>query len=178
MKIRINDISEKETVLPDERPVTDFPELDDLQASGECVFTAPLSSRLQVVREYDHIRVSGTVVTSVDLSCSRCLNRFPADIESHFTIFYTKATATEMDDEVELSEEDLVSAAYSGDEIDFTEQVIEQLLLELPVKPLCSPDCRGLCPSCGTDLNIKQCTCQEQPAGLIFSALRDFKVKQ
>lgn len=178
LKIRIPDITDKEKILEAEEAVDAYPALLGVQKSGECVFLSPLNIQLKVVREYDHIRVAGGVDTVVGLSCSRCTNRFTTDLSSDFTIFFTKASGLPLDDEVELTDQDLVAVTYDGEEIDFTEQIAEQVLLELPLKPLCRETCRGLCPNCGADLNSNMCSCQEEKASLTFSALKDFKAKQ
>ena len=53
---------------------------------------------------------------------------------------------------------------FFGDEIDITEALRENIILNLPSKPLCAPDCRGLCPHCGTDLNQDPCQCNPRLA--------------
>ena len=82
------------------------------------------------------------------------------------------------EEEIELSEQDLVSATYSGDEIDLTHELEEQVAMEIPLKPLCGEGCKGLCPVCGTDLNQAACSCQREQINLKFSALKDFKVSR
>ena len=55
--------------------------------------------------------------------------------------------------EREIEEDDLTTAFYENDEIDLGQLMHEQFYLALPMKPLCSDDCHGLCPICGTNLN-------------------------
>jgi uncharacterized protein len=98
-------------------------------------------------------------------------------LSSSFTIFYIKAASTQPEDEVELDEQDLISATYSGDEIDFADEVAEQILLEIPYKPLCFEECNGLCASCGTDLNNSDCSCSSKAVSMAFSSLQELKVK-
>ncbi|MDP2905278.1 MAG: DUF177 domain-containing protein [Candidatus Omnitrophota bacterium] len=43
--------------------------------------------------------------------------------------------------------------------IDLTEDIREGIMLDYPIKPLCKPDCSGLCPVCGADLNVHKCRC-------------------
>jgi uncharacterized protein len=83
-----------------------------------------------------------------------------------------------VEEEVALAEEDLVSVSYQGDTIDFTNEVQEQVLMEIPLKPLCSEGCKGLCSNCGADLNTGECCCARSGAGFTFSALKDFTVKK
>lgn len=177
MKIRVADIGEKPVELAAVEEIDSFPTLLDLQTSGEGEFLAPLAISLTIVREYDHLRVQGVIGTAVRLNCSRCLSECRSDIESRFTIFYTRAVDGRPEDEVELGEEDLIAATYDGEEIDFSAEIAEQVLLEIPYKPLCTEDCRGLCPHCGINLNSETCTCAAQQVSSAFSPLRGFKVR-
>ena len=178
MKIRVADITDKEKSLDAIEDIATYPTLMKAQEAGECEFIAPVHVSLSVAREFDHIRVHGGVGTKVRLSCSRCLSVFTSDISSAFTVFFTKAAAAEQErDEIELAEEDLVSATYSGDEIDFSDEIAEQILLEIPYKPLCSEDCKGLCTSCGADLNSTDCSCSSNALSMAFSSLKGLKLK-
>lgn len=176
MKIRIADITEKAKFIETLEEVSLFPTLIEAQGAGECQFLSPVAVSLSFAKEYDHIRVQGCVGTTVRLSCSRCLSEFSSDLSSTFTIFYTKAVTTQPEDEVELGEQDLISATYSGDEIDFSAEVAEQILLEIPYKPLCSEECNGLCASCGNDLNNSDCSCNSSAVSMAFSSLQGLKV--
>jgi uncharacterized protein len=51
----------------------------------------------------------------------------------------------------------------------------EQVLLTLPVRTLCRPDCKGLCPRCGGNLNTEPCTCETAPVDARWSALSDLR---
>lgn len=177
MKIRIADITEKVKTVDAVEDVTFFPTLLQVQDAGECRYLSPVAVSLSVAKEFDHIRVQGSVGTTVKLSCSRCLREFSSELSSTFTIFYTKAAIAQPEDEVELGEQDLITATYSGDEIDFSAEVAEQVLLEIPYKPLCSEECKGLCASCGTDLNDSDCACNSTAVSMAFSSLQGLKVK-
>jgi uncharacterized protein len=176
VKIRVAEITDRGKVLEVKEPVSAFTVLMEAQKSGECEFTTPISVVLSMVQEFGHIRVTGSVSFEVNLSCSRCLSGFNKSISSHFTAYYTKSATIKSEEEVELLEEDLISVTYQGDEIDFTDEIAEQVLLELPYKPLCSEDCPGLCSSCGEDLNLGPCSCGSSAAKLAFSPLEGFKV--
>jgi uncharacterized protein len=177
LKIRVDDIKEGAKVMTGVEPVSDYPSLAGMEEAGECSFLAPLDYHLTFTREYDLIRVHGRVETRVGLTCSRCLKEYESDISSPFTIFYSRATDLPLDEEVELAEEDLISASYTGDEIDLAPEIAEQVLLEIPLKPLCQDECPGLCSVCGADLNSGDCGCDRRNVNLKFSALTEFKVK-
>jgi uncharacterized metal-binding protein YceD (DUF177 family) len=78
--------------------------------------------------------------------------------------------------EVELEKDELGSIVIEGEHLDTEPHIAEQILLEVPMKPLCSPECRGLCPRCGADRNAVP-DCCEEPAGderwEALGALRD-----
>jgi uncharacterized protein len=100
-------------------------------------------------------------------------------VHSGFTIFFREDSAAhhEEEDEVELGEHDLISTCFSGDEIDLLPEIAEQVALEIPLKPLCSENCKGLCPVCGIDLNFGTCNCVIEQKQSKFAALKDFKVR-
>ncbi|RNC70356.1 MAG: DUF177 domain-containing protein [Desulfuromonadales bacterium] len=177
MKIKVDDITEKPKLLSFEEPFDVFPSLVEIQKAGGCVFLAPLSIELKACKEYDHLRVSGSVTSKIRVNCSRCLTSFDSDLDLVFTIFYTEANRLGVEEEeLELAEEDLVSVSYVGNEIDFSSEVAEQVIMELPLKPLCNDECKGLCPSCGVDLNEVDCECERSVFNLKFSALKNFRV--
>lgn len=176
MIIKVHDIAEKVRCMQACEPVADYKPLLDLQNDGVCTFLEPLSLDFKAFREYDHIRVEGRVETRVSLSCARCLAAYDAQLDSSFTIFYTKDRGVPQDEEVELTERELISATYEGDEIDLAPEVAEHVIMELPVKPLCSENCRGLCSRCGIDLNNSSCDCDTKGGGSAFSALKNLKL--
>jgi uncharacterized protein len=176
MKIRIDEIKDKPLFMAVEEGIEEYPVLVTLQERGECAFLSPLNLQVAVAREYDHYRVSGSVEVAVRIGCSRCLADYETTVRSVFTIFYTKQQASRFDEEeVELAEQDLVSAFFSGEEIDLSVEIQEQVVMELPFKPLCCEECKGLCSRCGADLNQRECGCDRSSGSISFSALKDFK---
>lgn len=175
--LRVEEIKKKPRDVSYSEPAADFPALHEAERSGECVFLAPITGELHAVWEYGHVRVEGGAKTRVQLSCARCLTNFEQDVEVSFVVFYSEAAlGDEADDEIELAEQDLLSASYVGDEIQVAQEIAEQLMMELPVKPLCDERCQGLCAGCGIDLNREECSCGQQTGSLAFSALKQFTV--
>ena len=70
------------------------------------------------------------------------------------------AKAHAVEEDVELLDEDLDTAYYRDHVLDLADMLREQFYLALPMRPLCRPDCQGLCPSCGIDRNVDTCQCQ------------------
>ena len=178
VKIRIDHIKHKPYELHVEAPIDLFPVLTRMQADGECVFTGPVTGDITVEREFDHLKAIGRVQVPISLTCGRCLVTYASAIDSSFNIIFRKEAErhTDVEDETELCDDDLVSSTYSGDELDLAHEIEEQVAMEVPLKPLCGEGCKGLCPSCGADLNTDSCSCSREPVNLKFSALKDFKV--
>ena len=161
-------------------PVDTFPLVAGMLDENSCSFSGRIEGDVTVTREYENIRVVGRVSVPLALSCSRCLADYSSFIDTNFTIFFRKETAVPVssEDELELGEMDLLSSAYSGDEIDLTHEIEEQIAMEVPLKPLCSEACKGLCHECGIDLNTSSCSCGKEPVSLAFNALKDFVVNR
>ncbi len=179
MKVSVDYFQEVPRELAFCEPPDSFPVLAAMAESGGCSFVGPVQVHLSVSREVDHYRVEGNVSVSVHQTCSRCLCTYDQEVLSRFTIFFRKATTLmEDENEVELDEQDLISASFTGDEIDLLPEIGEQVALAVPLKPLCSESCKGLCPVCGIDLNTETCTCSREPLNVKFAALQDFKVQR
>ncbi|GAB4428580.1 MAG: DUF177 domain-containing protein [Anaerolineales bacterium] len=106
----------------------------------------------------------GKFDTQTTLQCVRCLNDFEQDLQYHFTELYAFNKKSMTDSELLLPDD-----AH----IDLQPLIREYALLEFPMRPLCKPDCKGLCMVCGVDLNKTDCghkqTSEESP----FSVLKD-----
>lgn len=95
---------------------------------------------LHLTKVIGGVLISGNVELEYKSNCGRCLEDFTADIEKRIDIFL---------DEPE------------NNEIDITENIREEIALALPDNSICSEDCKGLCVTCGQNLNEKQCSCDE-----------------
>jgi len=110
-------------------------------------------------QEPGRFRVAGHVQGELELACSRCLEPFRLSVRPDFDLRYVPRVENAGDGEKEIEEDDLSTAFYDDDQIDLAQLVLEQVQLALPMKPLCSDTCRGLCPNCGTNLNTGSCDC-------------------
>jgi uncharacterized protein len=120
---------------------------------------APVHLVMDVHKDRDAYRVTGSVETRLALECGRCLDQFETPVESTFELRYVPAAANEGEQEREVEEDDLTTAFYRDEQLDLGELMHEQFMLALPMKPLCSERCKGLCPQCGTNLNKAACDC-------------------
>ena len=179
MKVRVDHIRDVSRELAFSEPIESFPLLQAMADAGECSFSGSVQASIVAEREMDHYRIEGSVRVPVRLSCSRCLALFSRELVSRFTIIFQEGVSSSEDaDEVELAEQDLISASFSGEEIDLLPEIGEQVGLAVPAKPLCSEQCKGLCPHCGVDLNTVTCDCSREPVSLKFAVLKDFKIQR
>jgi uncharacterized protein len=125
-------------------------------------------------RMKENVFIEGTVSTAMDLPCCRCLEVIRLPLSSSFRYTFTP-TPSRSQDEVELNAADLDFAYYEGDIIDLDAVILDQILLQIPIKPLCAESCRGLCPSCGANLNVTACNCREEHHDDRFSVLKQLK---
>jgi len=117
-----------------------------------------------VERAGAEIRISGKLATTVELPCSRCLEPAPMQVTKPFDLFFRERDESmfDEDEEVELNEADTRTAFFTGTKLAMGDILREQVLLALPMKALCRVDCKGLCPTCGINLNSGSCSCAKE----------------
>jgi uncharacterized protein len=171
MAIKINDI-------PPEGLILELAQKLDLFDRGAqtTAFTAVLSIK---PAGSGILQITGKVQAAPMLECSRCLENFAFDIDAGVDIELAPARALSAEAEHELAGGELDTEFYEGDEIEPLEIVKEQLLISIPMVPLHSPDCKGLCSVCGADLNKTECGHERNAPGDFgaFSALKDLLKK-
>ncbi len=157
MKIRLQEIpAEGLTISLTEHPVT-------LQGKALSI-SGPIAGKLSVKKQGERdLHIRGFFSTHLLLSCSRCLKGFGYPVETEFYLDYTPVVKTPIGQEHRLYGEELHLHFYRGDTLDIAEIIENQLHLETPMAPLCTPTCKGLCPLCGEDLNEGVHTCLKKP---------------
>jgi uncharacterized protein len=114
-------------------------------------------------RAGSEIRIAGTLDTSLEVTCSRCLEPAQIRVTKPFDLFFRERDEEMFDeDEVELDEQDTRTAFFTGTKLAIGDILREQILLALPMKALCTVDCKGLCPTCGINLNSGSCKCSKE----------------
>jgi len=147
-------------------------------ADGESFTVAtPVKLAFDLYKDKDQFRLDGRIETTIELPCSRCLEPFRWPVNSVFDLRYQPRTPQSAKPEREVEEDDFSTAFYVNDEIDLVQMMREQLYLALPMKPLCRPDCRGLCVQCGTNLNRGTCDCSPHWDDPRLAALKALQVK-
>jgi uncharacterized protein len=126
---------------------------------------------LQIDPDGADVFVHGSVAATIPQICSRCLESFPARVNAPVDVRLVPRPAT--GDTVELGADDLDVDFYENDTLDLDRVVETETTLALPMKPLCRDDCRGLCPACGGNRNVAQCSCADRAPDPRLAALRD-----
>lgn len=109
------------------------------------------------------ILVTGTLSGRMEFRCARCLREFSRDFQADVRELFAHAAS---------EEEDQYPIADGA--IDLEPMARDALLLHVPFSPLCRPDCMGLCPRCGGDRNLGECSCgpEVDPRWAALSSLR------
>lgn len=123
---------------------------------------APVEVSLHLEREVQGILATGTFATTAVVPCSRCSEPVSIPIADSFTVLYAEAREAFDSDEIELSAAEMDVDVLQDDRLDVSELLRENVLLNLPLQPLCRADCRGLCPHCGINLNERSCQCRAE----------------
>lgn len=118
-----------------------------------------------IARIKEHVRAVGNVTNNAGLltfkcdidavcvcACARCLKEFELPVRKSITANITESGAGENPDGYFLQ----------GDQIDATEIIVTEFILDIGDKLLCREDCAGLCYKCGTDLNVDKCNCPKE----------------
>jgi uncharacterized protein len=144
--------------------------------AGSGAAPGEITADLSITEEHGTVFADGSLTGWIGVTCSRCLGTARLTIDEPFRVtFLPHAEGEDEDEEVELNQDDLDVASYHGDEIDLEPPLREQILLAVPIAPLCDEQCKGLCPLCGADRNQGECGCPEQTVDPRWSALKNLK---
>jgi uncharacterized protein len=135
MKIRVSQISPEGMALEEQVPCS------ELDLETEVIkFRTPLVIQARIFRITNAVTVELALKLSGVATCGRCLAEFEADFDKDLRLNY----GVQKSDEV----------------IDLSPDIREEIILGYPMKLLCSPRCKGLCPACGKNLNEGPCSCK------------------
>lgn len=121
------------------------------------------------------IRIKGHLTVELESACDRCLEPAAIPLDSDFDLFYRPVIRTANHAEVHLEEGEIDLSFYEGDSLALRDALREHVLLSLPMQLVCRPDCKGLCPDCGANLNLTPCSCAAKRSDPRWSALKDLK---
>lgn len=128
-------------------------DLSGLDFYGEKPFAHPVRVSGAVRNMADALLLEGTAETTLELACDRCLKPFSQEL--------TLPVSTLLAEELEDEENDEVVLLENG-EADLDEIFTTALVLSMDAKHVCSEDCKGLCPTCGANLNDGPCGCRKE----------------
>jgi uncharacterized protein len=132
----------------------------------------PVHLAFDIHKDKDQFHLAGRVATVLGMSCGRCLEPFELPFDEAFDVLYLPHTQNTGEGEREVEDDDLATAFYDAKVIDLGRLMREQFYLAVPMKPLCRVTCRGLCPTCGTNLNDGACACAAEQEDARWAELR------
>ncbi len=135
----------------------------------------PLTGNVRLERHDDNILLRGRLQGKLRVTCSRCLESYSEPLDCVFDLLIRTSHPPVKAPELELEPEELDEEYFYGDELDLSVLLREQILLSLPLKPLCREDCRGLCRQCGANLNRESCSCVAPGFNSSFAILKKLK---
>lgn len=177
LKVELKDLLEGEVVLDF---VEDAIQSEIFSKEDDIHFLEKISGHIKFKKAGAMILTDGNLKTSVKLTCGLCLNEFDYDIDVLFRVVYSPKPK-KIGVEVELTKEDLDIAYFSDEFINPSEEIRDAIILDIPFNPRCKANCLGLCPRCGTNLNIEKCSCEkdngDEDAETWKSKLKKLKTK-
>ncbi|MEA3544802.1 MAG: DUF177 domain-containing protein [Thermodesulfobacteriota bacterium] len=160
--------------------LSEFPDLSAIAEGGGPKFSEPLVFKLRLQRTGTFVEVDGCLDAVVTLKCGRCLQGFELPLSELFTLTFVPCLPgdNETEEEVELETGDLGLITYADEVLELQDPLQEQLLMAVPISPVCQSSCKGLCPECGTDLNVMRCGCVRTPFNSKFTVLANIDCKK
>jgi uncharacterized protein len=125
----------------------------------------------------DDIRLVGNLATEVEIACARCLELVRQPVTRDFELLYRPQGADKTKEEAAVSKGETEISYYEGDGLLLEDVLREQVLLAVPYRALCQENCKGLCPTCGRNLNTGECTCKETQPDPRWNALGNLRDK-
>ena len=133
-----------------------------LSGIEECRIQGPAKGEVSLHRVDGDVNLKGRVAALIVFKCDRCLEEYSNKIDASFFYEFLPSQLVDKEKEIALSSEDMEVSLYDGVEIQIGEIFREQILLQIPMRHVCSEDCKGICPGCGVDLNREKCRCQQK----------------
>ena len=147
---------------------------DLFKGRADVYHSGPLHVSLEVTGHEGYITAEGMLTADLELACSRCLEPVKERVSIPFFEQFAPVAKQETgSDEEEDEEADNDFVEVAGERLNLLPYVEEALQLFLPFAPLCDQNCKGLCQTCGQNLNEKACACDNERIDVRFAALKD-----
>ncbi len=137
------------------------------QNDADICFKAPVKLCGTLANIGGSLELSATLEAQLDCVCDRCLERYEKTVRCSFEEVLKKESMAEEDQNPD-------AVYFQGSSIELDELVLNNIILSMPIKSVCSEDCKGLCPKCGQNLNISDCGCDTRSADPRFDVLDKF----
>jgi len=131
--------------------------------SEDFIFDRPVSFKGLMVNSSGVLKLKGVMSIGYTARCGRCLKEIPLRMEVDIAEEFK-----------EKAEDDGEGYYYEGNSVILDKALKDNIILNLPVRVVCSRDCKGICPSCGINLNEKNCSCREESIDIRMEALKRF----
>ena len=179
MLLKIDELKGRPRQIEIDEQAANFEVLHELIDQGALEFKAPVRGLLNATWAGSIIEVAGQLETTVILPCGRCLTPVASHLVIDVLICYSDLADDDgaAAEELEVRGEELGLITYTGTEIDLRPDVEQDIIMALPQQLLCADDCRGLCPTCGIDLNQGQCQCERPVFHAGLAALKNFRIE-
>src|SRR5207247_10379128 len=146
----------------------------DLSTAGRAQLVREQHGKHQLIND---IRIAGDLKARLDLACARCLEPITEDITRKFDLLYRPLGSDAGKEEMSVTAAEAEVSYYQGEGLLLEDVLREQVLPAVPLKAICREDCKGLCPHCGRNLNLEQCSCAEPVEDPRWAALKDIRSK-
>ena len=117
-----------------------------------------ITGRVGIKRDFDKLLINGDIEAKMVCKCSRCLCLYEQVISVNLDLAASRV-ADQADDYEQDSKLEYNEILIENDEINIGELIVQEIFLDIPMKPLCKDDCPGLCPKCGAVLVADGCAC-------------------
>ena len=153
---------------------SEYTQVSPLQATGRAELIEENRGHKNIL---DDIRIVGKLDTEVEVACARCLEPVRQPLHRDFELLYRPQGADKTKEEAAVSKGETEISYYEGDGLLLEDVLREQVLLEAPYRALCQENCKGLCPTCGSNLNSGPCPCKEVQPDPRWNALGNLRDK-
>lgn len=123
------------------------------------------------------VRIQGSLDVTVEAACDRCLETARMPVDKDFDLHYLPAEQLSEGGEKAIEEEATEVAYYDTSRLDLNDILREVVLLALPMQVVCSEACKGICPTCGQNRNVKDCRCETRAVDDRWSKLKALRTE-
>jgi len=152
----------------------DWRQTGSLKAAGRAQLVEEHHGKHKLIKD---IRVAGKLKTRIETACARCLEPVQQDIARDFDLLYRPQGSDAGQPETPITTAEAEVSYYQGEGLLLEDMLREQILLGAPLRAICREDCKGLCSTCGKNLNTEQCGCSQVVEDDRWSALKDIRNK-